>query len=205
MERLGDDLWSSTTRLLDQAGVVVPLLREAWTVPLEAGEPFARKAAGLHRILEDLGPTDGADHPAARALAETLAAKLATSEGAQVVCHGDPHPGNVLRRGPGWALIDPDGFVGERAYDLGVALRDGCREIWAAERLAPGSGVALVGHAAARLAELAGEDAQRVWSWGFVERVTTGLYLGWFGHREESAAFLDTAELISDDGAGISP
>lgn len=202
MERLGDDLASSTTRLVDQAGVVVPLLREAWTVPLATGDPFPRKAAGLQRILEDLGPRYGTGHPAALALAKGLAAELATSERAQVVCHGDPHPGNVLRRGSGWALVDPDGFVGERAYDLGVALRDGHLEIWASERLAAGSGPALVRLAAARLAELAGEDTHRVWSWGFVERVTSGLYLNWHGYQEEGANFLDTAELISGSGGG---
>jgi streptomycin 6-kinase len=56
-----------------------------------------------------------------------------------VVCHGDPHAGNVLRRGDGWALIDPDGFVGERAYDLGVVMRDACREITDAEASQPGA------------------------------------------------------------------
>ena len=39
----------------------------------------------------------------------------------------------MLRRGDGWALIDPDGLVGERAYDLGVSLRDACGQSEAAE------------------------------------------------------------------------
>ena len=44
--------------------------------------------------------------------------------------HGDPHPGNLLAVRPrqgapkGWCFVDPDGFVADRAYDLGVALRD---------------------------------------------------------------------------------
>ena len=32
---------------------------------------------------------------------------------------------------------------------------------------------------------------------GFVERVTTGLYLAWFGYAEESGRFLDSAALLA--------
>ena len=43
----------------------------------------------------------------------------------------------------------------------------------------------------------AGDDEDRVWRWGFVERVTTGLYLPWFGSAEESGRFLATAALLA--------
>jgi hypothetical protein len=49
-----------------------------------------------------------------------------------------------------------------------------------------------------RLAELASADPERVWRWGFVERVTTGLYLRWHGRARESATFLDTATLLAN-------
>jgi streptomycin 6-kinase len=192
-ERLGRDLWSVESSLGAQARVVLPLLRDAWQVPLSRGAPFEGKAAGLARILARLGPRYGAAHPEALELASGYVAELAATELPEVVCHGDPHPGNVLRRGNDWALIDPDGFVGERAYDLGVVLRDACREIRAAEASETGAGAEVL-RAACRLAgELAGVDPGRVWRWAFVERVTTGLYLRWFGHPEESATFLGTA------------
>ena len=114
-----------------------------------------------------------------------------------MVCHGDPHAGNVLRRGQGWALIDPDGFVGERAYDLGVVMRDACREIVAAEAVRTGAARPMLRDECRRLAVAADVDPERVWRWGFVERVTTGLYLRWYGHTRESAAFLDAAALIA--------
>ena len=48
-----------------------------------------------------------------------------------MLVHGDPHPGNLLRvRVPrpgaetGWCFVDPEPFVADRAYDLGVAVRD---------------------------------------------------------------------------------
>jgi streptomycin 6-kinase len=48
-----------------------------------------------------------------------------------------------------------------------------------------------------RLAGSANVDPERLWQWGFVERVTTGLYLGWYGHDRESATFLETATLLA--------
>ena len=39
------------------------------------------------------------------------------------------------------------------------------------------------------------------WRWAFVERVTTGLYLRWFGHVAESTRFLQSAEILEADPA----
>jgi streptomycin 6-kinase len=196
LERLGDSLWVEARSLRDQGRVLVPLLEDAWRVPLTCGRPFEGKARGLLSILADLGPRYGAGHEGVLGVAREYAEWLAASEQAEVVCHGDPHAGNVLRSGAGWTLIDPDGFVGERAYDLGVVIRDGCRELQAAETAAPGAAHALLREESVRISASAGVDPERVWRWGFVERVTTGLYLRWFGHVDESATFLDTATLL---------
>ncbi len=196
-ERLGEELWTAAPTLVEQSQVVIPLLRDAWRVPLDCGSPFEGKASGLLGILTDLGPRYGTEHPEALLLAHRYVSELAASERAEVVCHGDPHPGNVLRREPGWTLIDPDGFVGERAYDLGVVLRDACGEIVLAEASEPGSGVTFLREACLQLADLADVDPERVWRWGYVERVTTGLYLRWFGHASESATFLETASKLA--------
>lgn len=196
-ERIGESLWEVRRDLAGQARVIVPLLRRAWRVPLQVGRPFESKAVGLRQILTELGPRYGGAASAALQLAADYAESLARGERAEVVCHGDPHAGNVLRRGDGWALIDPDGFVGERAYDLGVVLRDACLEFAEAETARLGAGVALLRDGSALLAELGGADADRVWRWGFVERVTTGLYLHWFGYPEEAVRFLSAAETIA--------
>ena len=182
LERLGHDLRSEAPTLGQQGQVLVPLLQEAWRVPLACGRPFESKASGLSRILADLGPRYGDRYEDVLRAATAYARELATSEQGEVVCHGDPHAGNVLRRGAGWALIDPDGFVGERAYDLGVVIRDACREIEEAEASQPGAALPMLHAECRRVAGLANVDPERVWKWGFVERVTTGLYLRWFGH-----------------------
>lgn len=196
-ERLGHALWAEATTPAQRAELTLPLLQDAWRVSLECGSPFAGKASGLLAILADLGPRYGHQHPDVLAQATRYARELAASERPEVVCHGDPHAGNVLRSGQGWALIDPDGFVGERAYDLGVVLRDACGEIVAAEESESGSGVTLVREECRRLAELADADPQRVWRWAFVERVTTALYLRWHGYGDESATFLETAVILA--------
>jgi streptomycin 6-kinase len=196
LERLGHDLWKEQTTLGGQGRVVVPLLQEAWRLPLSCGRPFEGKASGLVAILADLGRRYGTHHADVLAVATAYAQELAASEMAEVVCHGDPHAGNVLRRRTGWALIDPDGFVGERAYDLGVVVRDACREIVEAEASRPGSARSFLREECDRMAAAANVDPERVWRWGFVERVTTGLYLRWFGHARESVTFLDTAAIL---------
>ena len=92
--------------------------------------------------------------------------------------HGDPHPGNLLAvRSPragadsGYVFVDPDGFVADRAYDLGVAMRD-----WS-ERLLGPDARRIAEDLCATLAERSGVDTTRIWEWGFLERVSTGLYL----------------------------
>ena len=197
LERLGRDLWTQCDLLSDQGRVLAHLLQDAWAVPLEYGSPFRGKAAALLDILAALGPRYGAHHTQAISLATRYATQLAASEQAEVVCHGDPHPGNVLRRADGWALVDPDGFVGERAYDLGVVMRDACRELATAEHAQPGTALLMLRRETDQLAALADIDPARVWQWAFVERVTTGLYLAWHGHTEQSATFLDTATLLA--------
>lgn len=64
----------------------------------------------------------------------------------------------------------------------------------------PGSGVRFLREACRQLADLADADPERVWRWGFVERVTTGLYLRWFGYAGGSATFLDTAAKLASSG-----
>lgn len=196
-ERLGDSLWSESRHVAQQAELVLPLLEQAWAVPLPLGLRGLGKGTSRAGILSGLGERYGGAHREALALARTYAAGLAATEQAEVVCHGDPHPGNVMRRGPGWALIDPDGFVGERAYDVGVTLRDACWEVFAAEQAQPGSAASWLRDECDGLADRAEVDRERVWRWAFVERVSTGLFLHWHGHAQEAQTFLGSASLLA--------
>jgi streptomycin 6-kinase len=89
-----------------------------------------------------------------------------------VAIHGDAHPWNVLEspRG-GYKLIDPDGMWSEPAHDLAIPLRH-----WNDELLAQDASATLRSWCA-RLQETTGVDAQAIWEWAHVERVSTGLFL----------------------------
>ena len=126
------------------------------------------------------------------AYAEQLAA--AFDPDACVVAHGDAQPPNLLRvregrRGAesGYVFVDPDGFRCDPCYDLGVALRD-----WTGRLDVEHPRVVLEGYCDL-LAERSGLDRDRIWAWGYLERVSTGLYVTSFGGTAIGRRFLDSA------------
>ena len=88
-------------------------------------------------------------------------------------------------------FVDPDGFVCDRGYDLGVVIRS-----WTDEVLAAMDPEALLRGYCARLEASTGVDAETIWQWGFVERVSTGLFLIKHGHPVEGRTYLDSAERL---------
>ena len=82
---------------------------------------------------------------------------------------GSPRPGAKS----GWCFVDPEPCVTDRAYDLGVAVRH-----FSATLLAePAAASARLWSWCRRVAAPSGADPARVWAWGFLERVSTGLYV----------------------------
>ncbi|MGI3785716.1 MAG: aminoglycoside phosphotransferase family protein, partial [Janthinobacterium lividum] len=130
LERLGPSLDRSGLGVEAQLDALATTLLRAWRAP---DRPPSDKAGSLARSIRGLHaqvPTALGPDVVERAL--TCAAMLGDPDPDDlVVVHGDPHPGNLLRvRRPrpgaesGWCFVDPDPFVGDRAYDLGVAVRD---------------------------------------------------------------------------------
>jgi streptomycin 6-kinase len=70
--------------------------------------------------------------------------------------------GNALEATGGFKLVDPDGLLAEAEYDLGIIMRQDPLDGDLPER-------------ARRLADRTGLDANAIWEWGVVERVSTGL------------------------------
>jgi streptomycin 6-kinase len=58
-------------------------------------------------------------------------------------------------------FVDPDGFLGDPTYDLGVVLRDWCPELLAAH--AP----SLAHRYCRQIAARTGMDPAAIWDWGF--------------------------------------
>jgi hypothetical protein len=103
--------------------------------------------------------------------------------------------GNALRApdrrsSSGWLFIDPDGFVADPAYDLGVVVRDWCRELL--EATDPRARAEQLCRLAA---EHGGQNEQAVWEWGYLERVSSGLFLLAHGMSSGSTLLETAAQL----------
>jgi streptomycin 6-kinase len=168
-------------------------LRDAWRVQAWPGLGPTPRAEQLAALIEELQTELGRPSPEP-VLTQALRyaeRRAAVADPARcVVVHGDPHPGNALRAAgaaSGFAFVDPDGLFVEPAYDLGVVLRDWCAELEGddAPTLARRYCRLLSGHT--------GVDEAAIWEWGFIERVSTGLFVRRLGVEER---FLATAERL---------
>ncbi|SDT02709.1 aminoglycoside phosphotransferase family protein [Microlunatus soli] len=183
-----------------QLCVLGRLLPVAWELPRTPYQDQDwNKAEQLARMIGELWPKLGRPCSAAvidRAL-DYAAKRAAVPRDRWVVVHGDPHPGNVLRvlaERPGavggYVFIDPDGFLADPAYDVGVTLRD-----WSSQLLT-GDPIALQQHYCRLAANGTGIDRQAIWEWAYLERVSSGLFVTSFGEPDRGRRFLDTAELL---------
>ena len=109
-----------------------------------------------------------------------------------VLVHGDVHEWNALRRGDGWALVDPDGLLAEPEYDLGIIMREDPEELLHGDPR----------DRSRRLAAATGLDETAIWEWGVVERVSTGLLLARIGLQPVGGQMLRAADVIAESVTG---
>lgn len=206
LERLGPSLSVSGLAVEAQIEILCGMLREAWqisaAVPLESGADKARRlAAFIAATWEELRrPCSERAVEQALAFADTRAAAFDPDR--SVVVHGDAHAGNALRalgeplveKQP-FKFVDPECFLAEPSYDLGISMRD-----WTDELLA-GDAVRVGRERCALLARLSGVAPQPIWEWGFIERVSTGLLLLKIGAATVGRDTLAVADLWSLDGS----
>jgi streptomycin 6-kinase len=207
LEALGSPMASLALTPEQQIAILCQMLSQAWQAPSPAGlvmTPDEEKAGQLARMIsrnwEDLG------HPCAERVV-TQALRYAEQRADAfdlercVVVHGDPHPWNALqvlasRAGAeaGFVFVDPVGFLADPAYDLGVVLRDWCEQLLATGTAA--AAATLARRHCALLSAHTGIDETAIWEWGFVERVSSGLYCLELGIEEMGQPFLQTAEML---------
>ena len=198
LESLGPSLEQSRRPVPDRLRLLADTLTLAWQPVGGSSQPYD-KAGELAEALQ--GRWAGLDRPCSEAVVERALACAEhlrrTSPDQLVHVHGDPHPGNLLavptpRPGAetGYCFVDPDGFVADRGYDLGVVLRD-----WSSHLDGRGARTLLEGWCEL-LAERTGVAAERIWEWAFLERVATGLYVLSLGAARAAGPFLRSAELL---------
>jgi streptomycin 6-kinase len=201
LEALGPSLRRLDLPPERQLELLCDTLLAAWRQPSLQASVRPEKAERLARTVRDLWHE--LDRPCSAAVVDRaldFADRRARAFDPDrcVVLHGDPHPGNTLRtrtarpgNPSGFVFVDPESFVDDPAYDLGVALRD-----WSPQLLAAPDPVALARHYCRLLADRSGSTEGAIWEWGYLERVSTGLYITSLGADELGRPFLDTAELL---------
>ena len=204
LEALGPSLGASRLGPEQQLRILGALAATAWTVPRPATGPEAmpvNKAAELRDLVDGLWRASEPECPRG-VLDEALACAdrraTAFDPAICVAVHGDAAAANALRvlesragAEAGFVFVDPDGFVGDPAYDLGVALRDWCPEL-----LASADPRALIAGYAEVLAAPTDLDPAAVRDWAYLERVSTGLYARSLGAADLSQPFLLSAAVL---------
>ena len=176
LEKLGMQLQTQDLSLEHKLRIICSKLRVAWQVsdPHLTLHTGAEQAAFLAqfsqeawRDLQQPCARDTLDYAVRCAAARAKAHHF----GLAVVVHGDPHGLNTLVATPpdDYKFIDPDPFFAEPAYDLGVLMRE-----WNAELLA-GDAYPLGLQRCHLLAQLTDVDAEAIWQWGMLQRVSNGL------------------------------
>lgn len=197
-ERLGPSLRGFGLPIPAQVEILCATLRLAWKVPPPAG---LTSGADKARWLSDFiaATWEETNRPCSRrvideALAFAEARRAAFEPETAVLVHGDAHSDNALQD-PEYApaaarfkLVDPDGLLAEPAYDLAIPMREWSRA------LLDGDATRLGRERCAYLGCLTGVNTQAIWEWGFVERVSTGLFATSVGADQVGKEMLEVAE-----------
>lgn len=194
LERLGPSMHDLHIPFAERLPILCDSARRVWRPAADLGLPTgAEKGRWLtgfiERTWEALGrpcSERAVDHARACARRRVAAHR---DERARLV-HGDVHQWNALRAETGYKLVDPDGLLAEPEYDLGILMRED------PEPLMTG-----VPRDRARwLAARTGLDAEAIWEWGAIERVSTGLLCTQIGLQPVGAAMLAAAERAARAG-----
>lgn len=202
LELLGPKLHELGLPISSRIEIICEILRQAWPPATDpAGFPSgAQKARHLASSIAKWRPQLGepcSDRVIAQAMALATDRESAFDPARSVLLHGDAHDHNALQTldGGGFKFVDPDPLFGERAYDIAISMRS-----WTDELLA-GDPVRLGLERCTQLADLTGESPRAIWQWGFLERVSTGLFLMVLGRFEEGRRMLAVAETWVGVGA----
>lgn len=190
LERLGRSLHDLGLPLPERLEILVATATRVWRPAPDCGLPTgADKGRSLAEFIAttwqelDRPCTERAvEH--AMSCAEGRAA--AHDDERAALLHGDVHEWNALESDDGFKLVDPDGLLAEREYDLGVLMRE--------------DAVALLDDPRGRarwLASRTGCDADAIWEWGVAERVSTGLLCTKIDLQPVGREMLATADAVA--------
>jgi streptomycin 6-kinase len=188
LERLGRPLSALDVPTRRRHEILIAAAARIWRPSPDCGLPTgAWKARWLAESVSTLW--DELDAPCSeRAVEHALACAArrgdAHRDETAFLVHGDIHQWNALEAGREFKLVDPDGLLAEREYDLGIIMREDPLDGDLRER-------------ARWLAAQTGLDAEAIWEWGVVERVSTGLIGTRVGLQPVARQMLAAADRIA--------
>lgn len=196
LEQLGDPLNKLSYSTKEQIDIICTTLKKSWVQqPAKSQLPTGKDIAEwLGEFIADLWKI--LDKPCSKLALDT--AMSFTKERAAVfncktavLVHGDAHNGNTLQdlaaKQLSFKFIDPDGIIAEPAYDLGVLMREWVEELGA-------DPVRLGNERCKYLSHLTGVDTDTIWRWGFIQSMSTGLFLMKVGQERTGIQMLNVAE-----------
>lgn len=191
MERLGPSLFRLGLPYEQRLPILCDAASMIWRQADDSGLPTgAEKAAWLIGYIAETW--NELDNPCSeRTIEHALACAQrrldSHDEERAVLVHGDVQQWNALSAGDGFKLVDPDGLLAEPEYDLGVILREDPDEPLAADPEATSRW----------MAERCGLDANAIFEWGVVERVSTGLSAIRIGLQPVGSQMLTVADRLA--------
>jgi streptomycin 6-kinase len=202
LELLGPKLHELDLPVSRRIEIICETLREAWQSASDpkgfrSGARQARHLAGsIANWRQQLGEPCSS-RVVTQAMAFATERESAFDPARAVLLHGDAHDHNALQTldGAGFKFVDPDPLFGERAYDIAISMRS-----WTDELLA-GDPARLGLDRCTQLADLTGEAPGAIWQWGFLQRVSSGLFLMVLGRFDEGRRMLAVAEAWAGVGA----
>lgn len=181
-----------------QLEIICSALEKAWKIPAaDMDLPSGRDSVTWFR--EFIGETwERLNHPCSQQVIKQAFAYLQSREDSMnpadfVLLHGDAHGGNTLitLSGDDYKFIDPDGIFYEKAYDLGVLMREWVED-YQEDPLTSGK------QRCEYLHQLTGVPSQAIWEWGYLQTVSTAFVLLQIGQQETGQQILRVAECWSN-------
>ncbi len=177
LERLGKPINRLGYSVSEQLQIICSALQEVWKTPF-ANNKLPSGKDNIVWFRKFIGETwEKLNYPCSCKVIEQAFFYLQTREQALnpdefVLLHGDAHGGNALKElsGNGFKLIDPDGIFYEKAYDLGVLMREWVDE-YQQDPMKAGK------ERCAYLHYLTGVSQQAIWEWGYLQTVSTAFVL----------------------------
>jgi streptomycin 6-kinase len=191
LERLGPSMSDLGLPLARRHEELCAAAARVWRPAPDCGLPTGAQAAqALAQKITRLWPELGrpcSERAVAYALDCARRRADAWAPDRAVLVHGDVHQWNALRSPAGFALVDPDGYLAEPEYDLGVLMREDPAELLAGDPR----------ERSRWLARRCGLDETAIWEWGVVSRVETGLVGTQVGLQPMAGQMLEVADRVA--------